>query len=57
MMIRSPGRGYGIHVSACVQARSDAAMSAGQIDGTTIPDGQSANILVASHRIIMDAVP
>ena len=35
--IRRPGRGYGIHVSACVQARSDAASSAGQTDGIRNP--------------------
>ncbi len=57
MITRSPRKGYDIQVSACVQARSDAASSAGQITGTRTPDGNTARNLVANHRIAMAAVP
>ena len=55
--IRSPGSGYGIQVSACVQASNDAARNAGQTDGMSKPDGHRASSLVAAHRIAMAAVP
>jgi len=54
---RIPGKPYGIHVSACVHARRDAASSAGQITGIAIPDGHTATSLAASHRIAMATVP
>ena len=48
---------YGIHVNACVQARSEAASSAGQITGTSTSDGQSAKSLVPNHSSAMAVVP
>ena len=54
---RSPRKPYGIHVSACVQASSAAAPSAGHTTGTSTPDGHTASSRVASHRIAMAAVP
>src|SRR5437867_450246 len=54
---RSPGKPYGIQVSACVQARSDTAASAGQITGMSNPDGQTARNLVASHSSAIAAPP
>src|SRR5437879_5325613 len=54
---RSPGKPYGIQVSACVQASSDTAASAGQITGMSNPDGHTARNLVASQSITMAAAP
>ena len=54
---RRPGTGYGIHVSACVQARSAGPSRSGQIQGTSTPDGQRPKSLVASHRIAMASEP
>ncbi len=54
---RSPGSGYGIHVSAWVQARSDAARSAGQRTGTSKSGGHIPSSLVASHSTTMAAEP
>ena len=52
-----PGSGYGIHVSACVHAISDAASSAGHTFGTSAPLGQSARTRVASHSNPIATVP
>ena len=56
-MIRNPGSGYGIHVSACVHASSDASMSPGHSHGMWLPVGQSANSLVTSQRTKIVAMP
>src|SRR6476469_4057006 len=57
MITRKPGSAYGIHVSACVHARSDAASSAGQMTGTLTLDGHSASSLVTAQRMATDAAP
>src|SRR2546425_9729195 len=54
---RSPGKPYGIHISACVHARNTGASSAGQISGSSIPHGHRAESAVTSHRIATAAVP
>jgi hypothetical protein len=56
-MTRSPVKPYGIHISACVQATSTAAISAGQTTGTAKLDGHSANGLTTAHIIAMAAAP
>ena len=54
---RRPGNGYGIQVSACVQARSEAASSAGQTVGMSNLDGHTPRNRVANHSIAMAAAP
>src|SRR2546430_364755 len=56
-MTRKPGSAYGIHVSACVHARSEAASSAGQRIGITNPDGHTPRNRVANHKSAMAVVP
>jgi hypothetical protein len=54
---RTPGRPYGIHVSACVQARNTAASSAGQTNGVSIPHGHRASIVAACTSAATATVP
>ncbi len=54
---RRPDRGYGIHVSACAQASSAAASSAGQITGMSNPGGQIAIMRAASQKTTTTTEP
>jgi hypothetical protein len=54
---RTPGHGYGIHVSAWVHASSDAARNAGQTSGTSKPFGQTARNRSAIQSSAMATAP
>src|SRR4030095_7936123 len=55
--MRIPRSGYGIQVSACVHARSDAANNAGQYTGTATPAGKLPAVLIANHSSIIETQP
>src|SRR5436309_2591417 len=58
MRTRSQGRPYGIHITACVQARYADVSSAGHPQGTaTSVPAARRNSAVVSHRLVTAAVP
>ena len=56
-MARTPGKPYGIQVSACVQATNAAAATAGQITGMAKPEGHTTNARVTAQSRPMAIVP
>ena len=54
---RSPGNPYGFQVSACVQASTAAASSAGHTMGTSNPEGHTVKSRVISHKSITVTEP